>query len=46
MAENELHTDPDEIQKLNRRLADFWDIISKRLKAIEEKEEVLEKNAS
>lgn len=46
MAENEPHTDPDEIQKLNRRLASFWDIISKRLEAIEEKVDALEKNAS
>ena len=46
MAENEPHTDPDEIQKLNRRLASFWDKISERLKAIEDRLDVLEKNAT
>jgi len=43
MAENEPHTDPDEIQKLNQRLAGFWDALSERLKAIEERIDALEK---
>ncbi len=38
--------DPDEIQKLNRRLASFWDKISERMKAIEDRLDVLEKNAT
>ena len=38
------HTDPDEIQKLNKRLANFWDLISDRLKAIEERLDSLEQN--
>jgi tetrahydromethanopterin S-methyltransferase subunit G len=40
----ELHTDPDEIQKLNQRLANFWDLISDRLKSIEERLDSLEQN--
>ncbi len=39
----EPHTDPDEIQKLNQRLAGFWDKISERLKAIESRIDALEK---
>ena len=42
----ELHTDPDEIQKLNRRLAALWDKISERLESIESKIDALEKNAT
>ena len=40
----EPHTDPDEIQKLNQRLASFWDLISDRLNAIEKRLDSIEKN--
>ena len=40
----EPHTDPDEIQKLNQRLASFWELISDRLKSIEERLDSLEQN--
>ena len=40
----EPHTDPDEIQKLNQRLASFWDLISDRLDAIEKRLDSIEKN--
>ena len=40
----EPHTDPDEIQKLNRRLASFWELISDRLDAIEKRLDSIEKN--
>jgi tetrahydromethanopterin S-methyltransferase subunit G len=42
----EPHTDPDEIQKLNQRLASFWDIISERLEAVEKRLDAIEKNAT
>ena len=40
----EPHTDPDEIQKLNQRLASFWELISDRLDAIEKRLDSVEKN--
>jgi tetrahydromethanopterin S-methyltransferase subunit G len=40
----EPHTDPDEIQKLNQRLASFWDLISDRLNAIEKRLDSIEEN--